>query len=121
MNILIEKYKLADKKIGIWSSGVSMQIFKTNSNTMKKKFHCNCKTGCGNRRCNCLKNNEPCGEACGCIDCQNPLNDVDVAALSVCAIQNIEIYKELTEKELETEYELPCGDESVPLKDQAEQ
>ena len=84
---------------------------------MEKEVHCKCKSGCRNRRCPCLKNNEPCDEHCACTDCHNPLNGVDVEALSICAIQNIEIYKGLTEKELTTEYELPCGDESVPLKE----
>lgn len=84
---------------------------------VKKEVSCNCKSGCRNRHCACLKNNEPCGEGCGCVDCQNPLNGVDVAALSVCAIQHIEIYKALTAAELATEYELPCGDESVPLRE----
>ncbi len=83
---------------------------------MEKEVTCNCKSGCQNRRCACLKNNEPCGEACGCIDCQNPLNGVDVEALSICAIQNIEIYKSLTAEELAEEYELPCECESVPLR-----
>ncbi len=40
-----------------------------------------------------------------------------VEALSICAIQNIKIYKTLTEKALAVEYELPCEDESVPLKE----
>ncbi len=83
---------------------------------MEKEFHCNCKSGCDNRRCACLKNNEPCDEACGCTDCRNPLNGLDVDALSVCAIQNIATYKKLSQADLEALHELPCGDEKVPLK-----
>lgn len=83
---------------------------------MNKKFHCNCKTGCRTRRCACLKNGEPCDEQCTCTDCRNPLNGVDVDKLSVCAIQNIEELKALSEEELAEEYELPCGCERVPLR-----
>jgi hypothetical protein len=83
---------------------------------MKKEFHCNCKTGCRNRHCVCLKNNEPCDDGCTCTDCHNPLNGVDVDALSVCAIQNIEEFRALSEEELAEEYELPCGCERVPLR-----
>ena len=64
----------------------------------------------------CLRNNEPCGEECECIDCQNPLNGVDIDNLSICALQNIEEYKELSRDELEEKYELSCGCEEVPLK-----
>jgi hypothetical protein len=45
---------------------------------VEKEHHCNCKTGCANNRCACLRNNEPCDEECGCVGCQNPLNGVDV-------------------------------------------
>jgi hypothetical protein len=83
---------------------------------MEKEEHCNCTTGCTNRRCTCLKNNEPCGEQCGCVDCQNPLNNVDVENLTVCAIQNIREYKALTENDLEAMLELPCGDGSASLR-----
>ena len=84
---------------------------------MKKEHRCNCKTGCQTYRCKCLKNHEPCGESCGCTNCQNPLNGVDVESLSVCAIDNIEAYKALTAEKLETPYALLCGHESVPLKE----
>lgn len=83
---------------------------------MEKTVHCKCKTGCRNRRCACLRNNEPCDDACGCTDCRNPLNGMDVDALSICAIQNIQEVKDLTKKELEKKHELPCGCEKVPLK-----
>jgi hypothetical protein len=82
---------------------------------MNKKHFCNCRTGCQTGRCACLRNNEPCSEKCGCTDCQNPLNGVDVDSLSTCAIQNIQAYKALTAAELETCYELPCEHESAPL------
>jgi len=84
---------------------------------MEKQHHCNCTTGCDTYRCTCLKNNEPCDENCGCVDCRNPLNDVDVENLTVCAIQNIDIVKNLTDQDLERRWELPCGDQSVPLRD----
>lgn len=84
---------------------------------LKKETNCKCQTGCQNRRCACLRNNEPCDETCGCLDCQNPLNDMDVENLSVCAIQNITAYKALSEADLEMAYKLPCGHESVPLRE----
>jgi len=84
---------------------------------MEKYYNCNCKTGCLNYRCKCLKNNEPCNEKCGCKDCRNPLNDVDVDNITICAIQNIEKYKNLTHEDLEVALELPCGHKKVPLKD----
>ncbi|QTA81976.1 CRC domain-containing protein [Desulfonema limicola] len=83
---------------------------------MEKTVHCKCKSGCKTRRCACLKNNEPCDDKCKCTDCKNPLNGVDVENMTVCAIQNIDEYKELTEEDLNEEYELPCECESVPLK-----
>ena len=84
---------------------------------MEKEASCNCKTGCQNRRCTCLRNNEPCDEGCGCIDCQNPLNGVDLEGLDVCVIQNIHIYKALTEEHLALVFELPCGDTSAMLEE----
>lgn len=83
---------------------------------MQKEQHCNCKTGCQNNRCGCLRSNEPCDENCGCTNCRNPLNGIDVENLSICAIQNIEEYKALSAEDLEIAYELSCGHESVPLK-----
>ena len=83
---------------------------------MEKTVNCKCRSGCRNRRCVCLRSNEPCNENCECVDCQNPLNGVEIDNLSICAIQNIEAYKALTQKDLEKEYELPCECETVPLK-----
>ena len=83
---------------------------------MEKETHCHCKTGCRTYRCTCLQHNEPCDEGCGCVDCQNPLNGVDVEDLSVCAVRNIEAFKSLTDRELRTVHELPCGHETVPLE-----
>jgi hypothetical protein len=77
---------------------------------------CSCKAGCQDRRCVCLKNNEPCGEECGCTNCRNPLNGVDIDNLSTCAIQNIEAFKSLSAKDLAKAYKLPCEHESVPLQ-----
>ncbi|MBC8504120.1 MAG: TCR domain-containing protein [Chloroflexi bacterium] len=83
---------------------------------MTKHEQCNCKAGCQNKRCSCFKNNEPCDDNCGCIDCHNPLNGVDVENLSICAIQNIQAYQTLSAKDLAVAYDLPCGHESVPLE-----
>jgi len=84
---------------------------------LEKTVHCKCKTGCVTRRCNCLRNNEPCDESCGCSNCENPLNGVDVEKLTVCTIQNINKYKNIAPEVLEKKFELPCGCEKVPLKD----
>jgi len=84
---------------------------------MEKQYHCNCKSGCETNRCSCFKNLEPCDEKCGCVDCKNPLNGIDTEEYSTCALQNINIVKNLTQEQLEEEYELPCGCESVRLKD----
>lgn len=83
---------------------------------MGKTASCRCRSGCNNRRCACLKNNEPCDENCGCVGCQNPLNGVDIEGLSVCTIQNIEQCKSLSEDELQEEYLLPCGHQRVVLE-----
>lgn len=68
---------------------------------MDRTVHCKCKSGCDTRRCVCLRNNEPCDESCGCFNCVNPLNGVDMDTLSICAIQNIEEYKGLSNDELQ--------------------
>ena len=39
--------------------------------------------------------------------------------LSVCAIQNIQAYKALSEKDLAELHELPCEHTSVPLRELA--
>ena len=84
---------------------------------MEKRYHCNCTTGCDTYRCSCLKHHKPCDESCGCVDCRNPLNDVDVEGLTACAIQNIEKVKILSEEALEERLQLPCGHESATLGD----
>ena len=83
---------------------------------MKKTVHCKCKAGCRTARCVCYKNIEPCDEKCGCTGCHNPLNGVDIDNFSICTLQNIDEYKELSEQELAEQYELACGCEQVPLK-----
>ena len=83
---------------------------------MEKVTHCNCKSGCQSKRCKCFKNLEPCGEECGCVDCNNPLNGVDLEKLSTCTILHIHEYKSLTSDDLEKRYELPCECEYVALK-----
>lgn len=80
-----------------------------------KTTQCRCRTGCDSRRCACRKNNEPCDAACGCTECHNPLNGVDVASLSECALGNIEAYRALSTTELAAPYELPCGHGSAQL------
>ena len=84
---------------------------------MEKNYNCNCKSGCKNNRCACFKNLEPCDDKCGCADCQNPFNEIDVEKYSTCALQNINIVKALSQEELDEEHELPCGCETVKLKD----
>ena len=84
---------------------------------MDKITRCSCKSGCKSKRCACLKNNEACNDSCGCKNCQNPLNGVDLKNLSICAIQNIQRLKQLSPEQLEMPVKLPCEHASVPLKD----
>jgi hypothetical protein len=77
--------------------------------TITKETHCKCRSGCGTRRCACRKDNKPCDASCGCTGCHNPLNGVDVTALSECALYHIEAYKALSPADLAAFYELPCG------------
>lgn len=77
---------------------------------------CNCKGGCRTRRCPCVRDNKPCGDSCGCMDCANPLNGLDVENLSICAIQHADVVRNLTEAQLETPIEMPCGHAPVPLR-----
>lgn len=79
-------------------------------------MRCKCKGRCDTRRCQCLRNHQPCSEACKCVDCQNPLNGMDVSRMSDCAIGNAEIVRALTSEELELLIPLPCGHDPVPLK-----
>ncbi len=83
---------------------------------MEKYSSCKCKSGCDSRRCACLKEGEPCSDACNCVNCQNPLNGVDTSKLSDCAIQHIDEYKQLSEIELKRKHQLPCECEQVPLE-----
>jgi hypothetical protein len=76
---------------------------------------CRCRTGCENRRCACLKGKKACGDECACTGCRNPLQGVDVASLSGCAIANIAQVKALTEQDRKLVLELPCGDAKVEL------
>jgi len=81
------------------------------------KTQCNCKGKCKNNRCLCRKNRRPCSEDCKCQDCQNPYNGVDVEGLSICSLDAIEEYKNLTKEDLAQLVELPCECETVALKD----
>jgi len=78
---------------------------------------CKCKGRCDNRHCRCLKNMKPCGPACSCADCKNPLNGLDISKMTDCAIQNAEIYRSLTELQLAKQVKLPCAHTSPALKD----
>src|SRR5437867_1603232 len=60
-----------------------------------------CPSGDINRRCACLKTEKSCTKDCQCHQCQNPLNGLDAAHLSLCVIQNIHAYKALTQDELD--------------------
>lgn len=77
---------------------------------------CRCRSGCRTRRCACVRNRQPCLEGCHCSSCENPFNDLDVTKMSDCALDNVEQYKALSEAELNTMMELPCGCEQVPLR-----
>lgn len=83
---------------------------------MKSSGACQCKGRCDSRRCKCLKNGQPCGDQCKCVDCENPLNGMDVSKMSDCAIGNALLVRELTPENLETLISLPCDHEPVPLK-----
>jgi hypothetical protein len=82
-----------------------------------KSVHCTCKTGCTQRRCACLKSDEPCDDQCGCTACHNPLNEVDVAGLTLCTLRHIDTYQALTDPELDERLDLPCDHQKVPLRD----
>ncbi len=87
---------------------------------MEKDFSCNCKGGCKDYRCSCRKNNEPCDEHCGCVDCENPLNTLsleEIEELTLCTLHNIDTYLSLQKKELNQKLELPCECEQVALKE----
>ena len=94
-----------------WIFGISTFMTSIKSTT------CRCKGICDSRRCACLKNGKGCESGCRCQGCQNPLNGVDVSKLSACAVQNIRRLKALTEDELNTLVELPCGHSKVPLRE----
>lgn len=84
---------------------------------MKTKFACNCKGGCRTRRCACVRENRACGDSCGCTDCANPLNGLDVENLSICTIHHAELLRSLTEAQLAKPMEMPCEHAPVPLRD----
>ena len=79
---------------------------------------CNCKTGCSTKRCACFREGQPCSEdTCGCSDCANPLNGLDVENMSACAIDHVEKYKALSQADLDEKIELPCGCGALPLRE----
>ncbi len=83
---------------------------------MEKTVHCSCKSGCKTNQCVCRKNYEPCDEKCSCTKCENPFNGLDIDKLDDCTIDNIDIYKSLTKKELQAKVLLPCECEEVALE-----
>lgn len=82
-------------------------------NTITK---CNCKRNCSTGRCACKKNRQPCTDACGCKNCKNPYNGVEVEKLHICVLDDIKTYKILTAEDFEHQFRLPCDCEEVPLK-----
>ena len=83
---------------------------------IESPYTCRCKRGCYTKRCACLKNGQPCLEGCHCSNCDNPLNGLDVTRMSICAIENVQQYKNLSRAELDVLMELPCACEKVPLQ-----
>lgn len=77
---------------------------------------CKCKSGCTNSRCACAKNLKGCGPECKCEGCHNPLNGKNLENFSDCSLQNMHTVNKLSQKQLNTEYELPCECEKVPLR-----
>ncbi len=83
---------------------------------MEGPLACRCKNGCHTKRCTCLKNGQSCQNGCHCSNCNNPLNGIDVARMSTCAIENVQRYKALSRADLDVMMDLPCGCEQVPLQ-----
>jgi len=74
---------------------------------------CQCKNSCDTRRCACLKSGTRCQNSCDCINCKNPLNDIEnIEALTTCALSNITSYQKLGKAKLE----LPCGCKEVAIQ-----
>lgn len=86
-----------------------------NSILVQENPCCKCKAGCGNKRCKCFKNKQPCGKNCHCSNCSNPFNGLDTDQLSDCTIDNIQEFQSLNEADLQEQHELPCQCEQVPL------
>ena len=54
----------------------SVDIINTYEQVVKKRLDfvltgCGCKTGCTNKRCKCLKQQQACGPGCRCVGCRN--------------------------------------------------
>ena len=77
---------------------------------------CRCRTGCRNRRCECFKAGQACGEHCGCTDCANPFNQLSNLTLGACARAHAAEIADLSPEELQSLEELPCGCGTAPLK-----
>ena len=61
--------------------------------------------------CACLKMSPA-----GAENCHNPLNGQDTEGMTLCALHNIHIIKNLTAKQLAKKIPLPCGCRNVSLK-----
>lgn len=81
---------------------------------------CHCEWGYHSRRCPCFRARKACsaGCACGCQDCNNPLNGViGVEGLTDCVRTHIVKFKLLSDTALQQVYPLACGCEAVmPLR-----
>ena len=59
-----------------------------------------------------MRNDEPCDDKCGCVDCKNPLNPEEIEKLIRSATEALEKYKELLKKlkkghSISIQYKLP--------------
>lgn len=77
---------------------------------------CRCRTGCRNRRCECFKAGQACGDHCGCTDCANPFNQLSNLTLGPCARAHVTAIADLSPEELQSLEELPCDCGTAPLE-----
>lgn len=75
---------------------------------------CSCKSGCRSRHCTCFQRGVICSSDCNCSSCKNPFNTFP--SLNNCTRDNVNKLDRLTQKQLNEGHELPCGCETVPLK-----
>ena len=65
-------------------------------NTIDKKIVCSCaKSGCKNKYCECIKNDQECNDLCGCFKCANSKNPKKInpilKKLKTCLINTVKI------------------------------